>query len=230
MSLSDQVTGSICHCTWDLCALSSSCSDSSTVTPGPRGRQPQYLLHVIDTEMSVALPTSGPRTAPSLGYTDEYAAPEALGPRGVVNDTTDVYALGKVLLQFAVRGKNGKDSQHPRHSSCPARSRVGCALYDVPDSECQWQRWWHEKYVVHLDLLAWLLMCLCVWVDDGCQADKHVHLPSEVLALLPQLVDASTENRERGFQSLLVLWSGHGPSTGSPGEPAAVGSQADPAR
>ena len=64
----------------------------------------EHRLHVIDTEMSVVLPTSraGPRTAPSLGYTDEYAAPEALGHHGVVNDTTDVYALGMILRHVQV--------------------------------------------------------------------------------------------------------------------------------
>ena len=68
-----------------------------------------YHLHVIqvDTEMPVAveLPPSG--MAPSRGYTEAYAAPEAIGSDsdGVVpvNTTTDIYSPGKVLMDYVRR-------------------------------------------------------------------------------------------------------------------------------
>ena len=57
-----------------------------------------FVLQVIDTETSVELSESG--SAPCLGYTEGYAPPEAVGDDGVVNATTDVYALGKVLEKY----------------------------------------------------------------------------------------------------------------------------------
>ena len=48
--------------------------------------------------MAVELPPSG--TAPSRGYTEAYAAPEAVGSDGVVNATTDVFSVGKILKDY----------------------------------------------------------------------------------------------------------------------------------
>ena len=48
--------------------------------------------------------------------------------------------------------------------------------------------------------------------DDCPQVDQRVVLPKEIDALIPQLVHASTDQRERGFQSLLMLWNSHGAS------------------
>ena len=56
-----------------------------------------HRLVVIDTEMAVKLPPSG--TAPSLGYTEHYAAPEAIGDDGVVNATTDIFSAGRILIE-----------------------------------------------------------------------------------------------------------------------------------